>query len=83
METVLWSQKTEQAGTSWMKAQLTIQPFAQPLTLIFRAIHGTQVTSDIALDEITAWSGACDQYGLEQYPFENVGQAVPNVPVIG
>ena len=62
-ETVLW-EKTGDQGNHWRVAYLTgTSPDpAAPVQVLIRATRGSSVLSDIAIDNIVAVPGTCDQH---------------------
>ena len=62
-EKVIWARTSEQ-GDTWEKAEVTVtspDP-ATPVQVLIRAVRGTSVVSDIAIDLVRGLSGTCEQY---------------------
>ncbi|XP_029109093.1 MAM domain-containing protein 2-like [Scleropages formosus] len=62
---LLWSRHGEQ-GISWMKGSVSYQSDRQH-QIVFEAIRGTSVRSDIAIDDIVFKKGSCQEVDTNPY----------------
>ena len=62
-EKIIW-ERTGDQGDAWEKAEVTVtspDP-TTPIQVMFRAVRGTSLVSDVAIDLVQGLSGSCEQY---------------------